>query len=128
MKKEQILMRLIKDYNALHESFIDGMIDNADTYKKASNSLSESMKLLISQIAEEKNIEISIKDRIELEKTLSPDTIILKTDNGEYREYKKIAYYARNIIYAGYGNGLDLKHYTYDNLQKAISSKEILLK
>lgn len=126
-EKLKLLKTILDDYNAI----ITELLNNKTTIpKKSLNNAYEGLQKAIEDvlndvfgIVRKKTIKEEMKEEFEK----SPNVIYIKNKEGIYRKYDKINYYARNIIYASYGYGIDLKHFTYKELKDNIKQKKVKL-
>lgn len=123
---KEILNKLIEDYYNINKKLSYSIrISNKKSLINASKVIYEAIKILSQEVKEITN---PIKLTLINEYENSPNVIYIKNDKGIYRTYNKINYYMRNIIYASYGYGIDLKHFIYKELQDKIKTKEVELR
>jgi len=123
-EKINISCTLLQDYKRIN----DAMLSYIGDKEKSLNQAREVLYLTIEELLKDVGTIKTIKQQMKEEFDNSPMVLLIKSKEGFYRKYDKISYYARNIIYASYGFGIDAKCFTYKDLQKAIMNKEVYLK
>ena len=125
-EKINISCTLLQDYKRISEALMSYIGDKEKSLNQAREVLYSTIEQLLKELGT--ITPKTLKQKLQEEFENSPMVLFIRSKEGFYRKYDKISYYARNIVYASYGFGIDTKCFTYKELQKAIMDKEVELK